>query len=197
MSDKKSIESRRKLLKSIAAGSGAIVAGTSLPDSWSRPVVDSVMLPAHAQTSNNGPFAGTATTQNSALDLLISQAHAVEENFPPYVCVEPNAALDKATVKLLTDREGVPKLYTFVDVPVLDRQCNYTVSLPCDKAGAGELLRDFGLIKDAHAEPEQICCYLDSVTGVGAGRLEIETHPTVEFNVGPNSCNMPNVCPPD
>lgn len=51
MSDKKSSESRRKLLKSIAAGSGAIVAGKSLPDSWSRPVVDSVMLPAHAQTS--------------------------------------------------------------------------------------------------------------------------------------------------
>ena len=51
MKDKKSIESRRKLLKSIAAGSGAIVAGKSLPDSWSKPIVDSVMLPAHAQTS--------------------------------------------------------------------------------------------------------------------------------------------------
>ena len=51
MTDKKSSDSRRKLLKSIAAGSGAIVAGKSLPQSWSRPVVDSVMLPAHAQTS--------------------------------------------------------------------------------------------------------------------------------------------------
>lgn len=51
MTDTKSSESRRKLLKSIAAGSGAIVAGKSLPESWSRPVVDSVMLPAHAQTS--------------------------------------------------------------------------------------------------------------------------------------------------
>ena len=47
MSDK----SRRKLLKSIAAGSGAIVTGKSLPESWSRPVVDAVMLPVHAQTS--------------------------------------------------------------------------------------------------------------------------------------------------
>ena len=51
MTDKKSSESRRKLLKSIAAGSGAIVAGKTLPESWSRPVVDSVLLPAHAQTS--------------------------------------------------------------------------------------------------------------------------------------------------
>ena len=51
MPENKSNDSRRKLLKSIAAGSGAIVAGKSLPESWSRPVVDSVMLPAHAQTS--------------------------------------------------------------------------------------------------------------------------------------------------
>lgn len=44
-------QSRRKLLKSIAAGSGAVIAGKSLPESWSKPVVDSVMLPVHAQTS--------------------------------------------------------------------------------------------------------------------------------------------------
>lgn len=52
MTDKKYRGSRRKLLKSIAAGSGAIVAGKSLPESWSRPIVDSVMLPAHARTSD-------------------------------------------------------------------------------------------------------------------------------------------------
>jgi hypothetical protein len=56
MEDKKSSESRRKLLKSIAAGSGAIVAGKSLPESWNRPVVDSVILPAHAQTSCTLPL---------------------------------------------------------------------------------------------------------------------------------------------
>jgi hypothetical protein len=44
-------DSRRKLLKSIAAGSGAIVAGKSLPESWSKPVVNAVMLPAHAATT--------------------------------------------------------------------------------------------------------------------------------------------------
>ena len=44
-------DSRRKLLKSIAVGTGAVVAGKSLPDSWSRPVVDTVLLPSHAQTS--------------------------------------------------------------------------------------------------------------------------------------------------
>jgi hypothetical protein len=51
MTDKKSSESRRKLLKSIAAGSGAVIAGKSLPEQWSRPIVDVALLPAHAQTS--------------------------------------------------------------------------------------------------------------------------------------------------
>ena len=51
MTSKKTSKQRRKLLSIIAASSGAIVAGNSLPESWSRPVVDSVMLPAHAQTS--------------------------------------------------------------------------------------------------------------------------------------------------
>lgn len=56
MTDKKSSDSRRKLLKSIAAGSGAVIAGKNLPENWARPVVDSVMLPAHAQTSSRTYF---------------------------------------------------------------------------------------------------------------------------------------------
>ena len=55
MSDKKSNDSRRKLLKSIAVGSGAVVAGKSIPESWSKPVIDSVMLPAHAETTDATP----------------------------------------------------------------------------------------------------------------------------------------------
>ncbi|GMR06977.1 MAG: hypothetical protein BMS9Abin25_1623 [Gammaproteobacteria bacterium] len=60
-------ESRRKLLKSIAAGSGAVIAGKNLPESWSRPVVDSIMLPVHAQTSMQQIFAGAAV-QRAAVD---------------------------------------------------------------------------------------------------------------------------------
>ncbi len=53
MTDKKSNDSRRKLLKSIAAGSGAVVAGKSLPESWSKPVINSIVLPAHATTTDD------------------------------------------------------------------------------------------------------------------------------------------------
>ncbi|MCP3955487.1 MAG: hypothetical protein GY697_25185 [Desulfobacterales bacterium] len=67
MTDKKSNDSRRKLLKSIAAGSGAVVAGKSLPESWSKPVINSIMLPAHAQlTDGSGNLPGEVTTTPQA-----------------------------------------------------------------------------------------------------------------------------------
>ena len=46
-------DKRRQLLKSIAAGSGAVVVGKSLPEAWSKPVIDTVMLPAHAATTDD------------------------------------------------------------------------------------------------------------------------------------------------
>lgn len=42
---------RRKALKSIVAGSSAVAASSMLPEKWTKPVIDSVALPAHAQTS--------------------------------------------------------------------------------------------------------------------------------------------------
>ena len=53
MANSKTTDSRRKLLKSITVGSSAIVAGKSLPESWTRPIVDSVILPVHAQTTDD------------------------------------------------------------------------------------------------------------------------------------------------
>jgi|GEM_PF-1175315 len=90
MKDKKSGESRRKLLKSIAAGSGAIVAGKSLPESWSRPVVDSVMLPAHAQTSPppsacTTEFAGTY--EGNATGTITRCNDVTEDHNPPLTII--------------------------------------------------------------------------------------------------------------
>lgn len=84
MTDKKSSVSRRNLLKSIAAGSGAIVAGKTLPESWSKPVVDSVMLPAHAQTSVcSGPYTATAP-EFLWLDVtLATSSFTTRIGFPP------------------------------------------------------------------------------------------------------------------
>jgi len=42
---------RRKLLKAIAATSGAVVAASMLPQKWAEPVIEAGVLPAHAQGS--------------------------------------------------------------------------------------------------------------------------------------------------
>lgn len=49
--DKNVSSPRRDLMKVLAASGSAIVAGQSLPENWSKPITDSVLLPAHAQTS--------------------------------------------------------------------------------------------------------------------------------------------------
>ena len=83
MSDKdfKSPEERRKALKKILTGTGAVTIAANAPDKWTKPVIDSVILPSHAQTSAplifgrmnlslalNGP--------NDVLDTLVPSAHA-------------------------------------------------------------------------------------------------------------------------
>jgi len=51
--------SRRKLLKALAATSGAVVASQILPGQWMKPMIESGVLPAHAQGS---PTPTPATT---------------------------------------------------------------------------------------------------------------------------------------
>jgi hypothetical protein len=48
-------ESRRRLLKLIAAGGGIFTTAKALPENWTRPVVDAVLLPAHAVSSPTCP----------------------------------------------------------------------------------------------------------------------------------------------
>lgn len=85
--------SRRDALKTIALGSGTIATAASLPTSWTKPILNQVMLPAHAQTSDvviMGTFSsgatlglrrpnqvqGFASTQYALLDALIPTAKA-------------------------------------------------------------------------------------------------------------------------
>ncbi|GMR05679.1 MAG: hypothetical protein BMS9Abin25_0254 [Gammaproteobacteria bacterium] len=65
---KSTSNSRRKALKAI--GVGGVLAGT-IPGSWTKPIVKSVVLPAHAQTS--APVAcgsGSCTTPGMSVNIL-------------------------------------------------------------------------------------------------------------------------------
>ena len=58
--DDSNSEDRRTKLKQILAGGGVIAGGSSIPNQWSRAVVESVVIPAHAQTTGitSGNFSG-------------------------------------------------------------------------------------------------------------------------------------------
>jgi len=53
-------QSRRKALKTIATGTAAAGA-MALTGKWSKPVVDTIILPAHAQATNGAAPVGTTT----------------------------------------------------------------------------------------------------------------------------------------
>lgn len=75
----KNTNSRRRVLKSIAAGSGAVIAGKSLPETWTRPVINSVLLPAHATTTDDsGSAGGAVTTPPPCADSLVIPGNMVE-----------------------------------------------------------------------------------------------------------------------
>jgi len=97
--------SRRQVLKATLAGTGAVIAGKSLPEQWSRPVVDSITLPAHAQTSLVSVSGGILMTAQEVdasdwlNDHLVPTAMAGGGMFPPpepsviigQMCVQGNA----------------------------------------------------------------------------------------------------------
>ncbi len=89
----KNVSSRRKMLKSVAVGGGAIATAHALPSKWTSPVVNMVVTPAHAQTSVTAPSivpgvystssplaiapaSSTSGPQFALLDMLISSANA-------------------------------------------------------------------------------------------------------------------------
>ncbi|MGV6826077.1 MAG: hypothetical protein ACWA5Q_03795 [bacterium] len=169
MSDANKSEKRRKLLKSLAAGSGAVIAGKSLPDQWTRPVVDSVLLPSHAQTSG-GPFGGNnivvlgkLDSDNmlaKALDAVISPARAgdISTSFNLAYCITPISDTVAKTAVIVTPADGCPhfaNLWTNDNVEVnsgpqpmvLTPYCTETM----DAAASSDWLEKLGLLNDAMA----------------------------------------------
>jgi len=57
---------RRPLLKALGAGIGGGAALSLLPKSWTRPVVNSVIVPAHAAASPTGTSTTSTTSTTTA-----------------------------------------------------------------------------------------------------------------------------------
>ena len=57
---KRSKQTRRNILKSMAIGSGAVASAKAVPEQWTKPVLNSLILPAHGQTSPLCEFSATS-----------------------------------------------------------------------------------------------------------------------------------------
>ena len=82
--NKKQIESRRQILRSIVAGGGVATSTKFLPDTWTQPVIDTVLVPSHGQSSpdpnfptgifQGGPTEFAQLDQDSDVQQLISES---------------------------------------------------------------------------------------------------------------------------
>ena len=66
MNEKQITAGRRKLLKTFTAGSGVVAAGSALPEAWVKPIVNQVVLPAHAQTTDDSDASAGGVTTTAA-----------------------------------------------------------------------------------------------------------------------------------
>ena len=63
VTDERVNESRRAALRKILIGGGAITGAKFLPDEWTKPIVNAIVVPAHAQST--GPTTAPPTTTTS------------------------------------------------------------------------------------------------------------------------------------
>lgn len=121
---------KRKTLKLIGIAGGIGASGLSSLDKWAKPVIQSVVLPAHAETSltmNNGSYSDTGVLLTSGItpsimDNLISSAHAWSySEVDVCIDVKNNIADLFATFDggpEVDGKLGVPVPFDYVDIEV-------------------------------------------------------------------------------
>ncbi len=167
MSDKQ----RRKLIKTAALG-GAILSVKEVQSGWVKPVVESVMLPAHAATSQTGApgsFAGVPGVVNldkpgnPLIDALVSEAHAQEGelSFVSLSCIkktgEESCSVNAIGLGSILDAGDVPiggDPVLMMETPcfIVDDQIDDVRNAPeSPLSRMASLLVSSGLVTSAHA----------------------------------------------
>ena len=104
-------EQRRKLLKSLCAGAGAVAGGQALPEQWRKPSVSSVVLPSHARATGFSCVVGGSdvTADDGTLEYSLESP---EFDAPDGTTVLIEAVVENSTNEVETS-EGIEE-YTRV-----------------------------------------------------------------------------------
>ncbi len=107
---------RRKALKTILSGVGALAAYNSFPTNWSKPIIEQVFLPAHAATSGAGPLALSnrlwATTlggdqTSTQIPIIVSgRVTPPGSSLLATIVATPEGGGNEVTLTTLTDANG-------------------------------------------------------------------------------------------
>ena len=69
---KNEVTDRRALLKGLVAGSAVVTGSKALPENWTKPISDAIVLPGHAQTTvgdyTGGDYFGSDNDGNDEHD---------------------------------------------------------------------------------------------------------------------------------
>jgi len=157
-------QSRRGLLKGVV-GAGAL--SVALPNSWTKPMVKAVLLPAHAQTSacpdivignvTFGPQSGTPTPAvcRATFDVLSSDP-AVPLNIISITNGPLGAdvtitydsfgeATDTAGPRVVWAGPDVDAPFCRIDQSVPTDDVTFTVTADCEVTGSVQITQDFNL----------------------------------------------------
>ena len=108
------MEKRRALLKKVVGVASVGAIGSALPNAWVKPVINSVILPAHAQTSI-ATFSLTVTSTNFATDQCGSGGETAQIDGT----VLASDARDLSGVMLNIRYTDNPPDGDFTDIPVV------------------------------------------------------------------------------
>ena len=123
--------SRRKVLKTLATG-GTLAGALALTGKWSRPVVDTVILPAHAQATNATTGTPPVTTTSGACSPRLDSAYYT-------VSWDPQTHTVSSVTVFGTVTPAVPGANIVMDFGVLyvdNSSGHYTLNASTDATGA-------------------------------------------------------------
>jgi len=135
-------QKRRKVLKSIVAG-GGVVTAASTADKWVEPVVKSLMLPAHAQTSAVSDTDASATTMApTTMAPTTTVANDPTGNFTSGILIIMNGSGDESKIEYAADDSISDELLEFF-IPSANAQqscdmanCSVTVNATVQESDA-------------------------------------------------------------